>query len=265
MKQYITKFLKSLAAFFLVFPVVYIVLVATLFDVPLNTCVSILLSPFYYIVSFTIVLTGYGFWEMRRWSWYLFLISQFLLTYENAILVQSYSESHNKLLAFIVSVLLQLVLVYRVSKEVRVPYFFPKIRWWESNPRYKLSAPVSLVLKSGEKLEGSILDVSTVGCFVKLRNDLPEGESLTLHFTLFGFPVECEGTAVWCTQSAVTFPKGIGVKFGPLNKVQKRSLRAIHRRIKKISSLYRKFRYLVNQDEFLKRLEEVEAGARENG
>ena len=214
MKQYATKFLKSVAAFFIVFPIVYIVIVAMLFDIPLNACVSLLISPFYYIVSFCAVAAGYGLWEMRRWSWYLFIAAQILITYENAVIAVSYAESHHKTFAFLIVVLLQAALVFRVGREIRVPYLFPRIRWWESNPRYRLAIPVTITRKNGDVCKGEILDLSLAGCFVKLRNDFTSDEALALNFNSYGYEVYCEGNVVWSALSAVTHPKGIGIKFG---------------------------------------------------
>ncbi len=244
------------------FPVLYILLVATLFDIPLSACVGILLSPFYYVVSLFVVIAGYGLWEMRRWSWYIVVISQILVCYENALLVHEYAESHHKILAFLISTFLQFVLVLRVSQEIRVPYLFPRIRWWESNPRFKLSLPVVLIRKNGEKQEGEILDLSMAGCFIKLRSELNLDEKLTLNFSAFGHEVRCDGTVVWCAHSAVTHPKGVGIKLSLLSKEQKRALRIICRRLRKIGALYRSSRYLISQDEFLKKLEELETKER---
>ncbi len=258
MKHHISKFLKSLAIFFIGFPVFYIVLAAALYDIPFNKCVGVLLSPFYYGVSLCVVFVGYGFWEMKRWSWYLFLLSQVFIGYENAILVNGYAESHHKILIFIVGSLLQIGLVFRVAREVRVPYFFPRIRWWESNPMYRLSVPVNLDWKLDKSLDGEILDLSLVGCFIKLRADLAENEHLVLKFNIYGYELKCEGKVVWCAQSAVTHPKGIGVKFNILTRTQRRSLRVISRKLKKVSKLYRTSRYLMSQEEFLKNLKLIE-------
>lgn len=241
------------------FPIAYIVLAAALFDIPLSKCVGILLSPFYYIASLSVVIVGYGLWEMRRWSWYLFLISQVMIVYENAILVHEYAESHHKFLVFVLAVLFQIVLTFRVAKEIRVPYFFPRIRWWESNPRYRLSVPLGIKRKNGGEGEGEILDLSPSGCFAKVRTDFAMDESVSLKFRIYGFEIECEGKVVWCAQSAVTHPKGVGIKFGVLSKSQKRSLRIIARRLKKIASHYRRSRYLMSQEEFLKHLQELES------
>ena len=258
MKRYTTRYLKSVAVFFIAFPLAYIVMAGTLFDIPLRSCMSILLSPFYYIICCLVAITGYGLWELRRWSWYVLLLSQLLVTYENAVFIFNYSESHHKAAAYLFSLVFQFGLIYQIAKDIRVPYFFPKIRWWESNPRYRLSVPVTLFLKNGEKAQGEILDLSMAGCFIKLRPELPEDEELKIDFRIFGQELKCDGVAVWATQSTVTHPKGIGVKFSPLQKGQKRAFRVIGRKLRKIATHYRRHRYLLSQDEFIKKLEEIE-------
>lgn len=264
MKDYTSKFLKSVAWGYLVFPLTYLAITAILFDVPLAGMTDVLLSPLFYVNSAVGVLTGYGLREMRRWAWYLLLVSAVLIAYENAVILRSLAETHHKIGSYIVSLLILAGVMHRISREVRVPYFFPKIRWWESNPRYKLSVPVRLrrpgsrLGESDQLLEGEILDLSMGGCFVKLRAELGKDESVMIAFKVFGLAVECKGTVVWRTQSTVTHPRGVGIKFSLEGKTQKRVLRQINNRLRKIASLYRRSRYLMSQDEFLKRLDELE-------
>ena len=263
MKLYISRFLKSVAFFYISFPLSYLVIAALLFDVPAANCMSVLLSPGYLLVSLLSVLTGYALWEMRRWGWYLFVADGFLIAYLNAVVVTDYGESHHKVVAFFVSVLVQLAVAYRVGREIRVPYFFPKIRWWESNPRYRLSVPVKLA-RMGSEIDGQILDLSMGGCFVKVRNDVALDELLSVSFEIFTFKVECQGTVVWRTQSTVTHPKGVGIKFRPHTKPQKRALKQVTLRLRKIAALYRRSRYLMSQEEFLKQLQELESGSKKS-
>lgn len=215
------------------------------------------------MVAALVMITGYGLWEMRRWSWYLLIIAQILVTYENAILVQAYAQNHHKLFVFFLSIALQMGVVYRIAKEIRVPYFFPKIRWWENNPRYRLSIPVTFKPKFQESSQGSfsgeILDLSVTGCFIKIQDDQALDQPVVLQFKVFGYDLQCEGTIVWRGLSTVTHPKGIGVKFSLLQKSQKRSLRSIHKKLKKIADLYRRSRYLMSQEEFVTQLEKLES------
>ncbi|MGZ3709071.1 MAG: PilZ domain-containing protein, partial [Bdellovibrionota bacterium] len=134
-------------------------------------------------------------------------------------------------------------------------------RWWESNPRYRLSVPVRL--SSGEnQIEGEILDLSAGGCFIKLRHELTQDQAVGVQFRVFAHDLDCKGTVVWRTQSTVTHPKGIGIKFEQLPRTQRRTLRLITKRLRKISAFYGRSRYLMNQEDFLKHLEELEAKMR---
>jgi hypothetical protein len=237
---------------------------AILFDIPAEVCVRILLSPSYYLVTFTALAVGYGFREMKRWSWYVFLVANGLIMYENAILAHDYGVSHHKFFAFLISVAIQGGVMYQVAREVRVPYFFPRIRWWESNPRYKLSVPVKVLrgvssVEDRSMAEGEILDISAGGCFVKARADFELHESLELRFRVFGHDLDCRGTVVWATQSTVTHPKGVGVKFDVLTRAERRTLRIVTRRLRKMTALYKNSGKAENPDEYLKTLEEMES------
>jgi uncharacterized membrane protein (DUF2068 family) len=257
-KKYSSRTLKSVAFLYMAFPGAYILFTALLFDMPAQQCVRILLSPSYYVLSLIAVIAGYGLWEMKRWSWYVFLFATILMVYANAVYVSAYGESHHKAAAFIISILIDIGLIFRVGREVRVPYFLPKIRWWESNPRYKLVAAARITREDGTSFEGEILDLSMGGCFLKLKQELNQDEPISIRFEVFGHSVECAGSVVWRTQSAVTHPKGIGLKFSLLPRSQKRTLRAITHRLRKIAAYYRSARYLVNQDDFNQRLEELQ-------
>lgn len=259
MKLYRTKFLKSVAIFYLGFPVFYFPLSALLFDVPAGSLVGLLLWPSYFFISILAVTVGYALWEMHRWAWYLFVVTNFLITYLNAVVLNEYGTTHHQVLSFLASFLGLFGVSYRVAQEVRVPYFFPKIRWWESNPRYKLSIPVKISSIDSAVIEGDILDLSMVGCFIKTKKEMHQDEKVRVQFVIFNLHFECSGIIVWSAKEGVTIPKGLGVKFLPLRRPQKRTLRQICRRLKQISDFYRRSRYLLSHEEFCKRLKELEA------
>jgi hypothetical protein len=62
-----------------------------------------------------------------------FLGFQALILAETLGIVFSYADSHHKLFALAVSIIVQIALTKRVANEIFVPYLFPQIRWWESN------------------------------------------------------------------------------------------------------------------------------------
>lgn len=239
MKQYRTRFLKGVALIYLGFPLLYLFISAVLFDIPLYKYVSILLSPFYYFLSAWVVAAGWGIWEMRRWAWYVFTVANLLILYENAVLIVNHGETHHKFVSYMMMVGAIAILFYRVTRELKVPYYLPKIRWWESGSRYQMTVPSSLQRETGERLEGEIMDISAGGCFIKLAHDLEQDESLELKFNVFGNLIECQGRVVWRTHSTVTHPRGVGVKFENLSKQGKQKLRVATRRLKRVSKMYR--------------------------
>ena len=261
MKNYATRTLKSVALFYISFPLSYLCVAVLLFDIPVDRILKIVLSPVFYLISAVAIVAGFGLWEMRRWSWYVFLFSAVLIGYYNAILASDYGMSHNRVLAFIFATIGLLLTILRVSKELRVPYFLPKIRWWESDPRYRLSVPIR-ISPSGQSgslsYQGEILDLSMGGCFVKMKEAIGADTEIGVEFNIFGVTVQASGHVVWQAEGAVTHPKGAGIKFHPLTRQQKRAFKAVTQQLKKISKLYRNSRYLMSQDEFFKKLEELQ-------
>jgi hypothetical protein len=256
-KEHTSKFLKTVAYVYLAFPVTYLGYAAVLFNITPERTSRIFFSFSYWLLSFTGICVGYGFREMTRWAWSVFLLNALFVAYANALIALRYSESTHPFLAFVVSIGLLVVLVYRLGNEIRVPYFLPRIRWWETNPRYKLVVPVR-VERSDSGFEGEILDISLGGCFIKTRMDVNQNERILSRFELFGESIEIGGTIVWRSQSSVTHPKGVGVKFDALDKNQRKVMKAATQHLKKISAL-QNARNKFPIDEFNERMSKLKA------
>jgi hypothetical protein len=233
LKRYTSRFFKSVALFYLSFPLAYLIIVAVLFDVSASSCLRILLSPLYWFVGFVAAVAGYGLLEMRRWGWYWFVAANILIAYETALYANDYAETHHQVIAFFAVIVGLTLMIFRVAREVRVPYFFPRIPWWESDPRYRLSVPVVITFPRGEPIPGEILDLSMGGCFIKVRAEVYQDEAVQLEFTILGQKLKFPGTVVWRTQSTVTHPKGVGVKFSPIDRRSRRTLRGVTRKLKR--------------------------------
>lgn len=257
-KQYSTRVLRIIAGVYVAFPIAYLIFIAILFNVSIENSVQILFSPFYWLLSTAAVITGIGLWNLRRWSWHLFLAVNTFILYESVTVWAQYGQTYHGVVAFLICSALFSGMTYQVAREVRVPYLFPRIRWWESNPRYRLAAPVLLRRKDGSVIEAEILDISVGGCFIKLRQDLLQDELINLNFSMFDLPIACSGFVVWRAASTVTHPKGVGVRFEPLSRMDRRSLRLIARRLRQVADLYRKSRHLLSPEEFQRELDRLE-------
>ena len=235
MKKYASKTLRLISLIYLALPVIYPIWLSLWYDIPGSRVIPLFLSLGYWFVLVICVLSGFGVWEMKRWAWYVFLSSNLFLVYDNAFVVATYGDPKTSGLRFLAGVALVFAMVVRVGRELRVPYFLPDIRWWESDPARKLLIPVKVEVKDDKIQEGEIMDLSLEGCFVKCHHDFTDDVEVTLKFSLFSYEIECSGNVVWRALSTVTHPKGIGVKFGPIAKTQKRRLRIATRKLKELS------------------------------
>ena len=255
MKNLKTPFLRIVAVLYLAFPLVFAVYELTLLDVSYKQVTHGFFTWSYWFFSIVGMITGYAFHEMKRWSWNLFLFMSFLVAYADALILSRYSASENKIIVYIVSLVLQGLLLYRVGKDVRVPYFLPRIRWWESNPRYKTTIAVSFT-REGETLTGEIMDLSGGGCFIKCRSDLNQNERLTVRFGIFGETLDIVGEVVWRSKSSVTHPKGVGVKFDALSALQKKILRMGLAQLRKLNQV-QAARGKMSPEEYSRKLHQI--------
>lgn len=253
--HYTSRLLRGIAYLWLSFPVTYILYARLVLDVNGAGIFKLILSPWYWIVSAVAILAGFGILRIRWYGWYAFLFSNFTIAYQNAVAMAHYSEAgwQLSLIEFAVTLIVQLLFVYLVGKEVRVPYFFPRIRWWESDPRYKLSVQTKLIREDQTQIEGEIMDLSLGGCFVKSHFYFTPDEYVQLDFLLFEKQVTCKGRVVWRTESTVTHPKGIGVKFDALPKDTLLTLKQATQKLRKLARVYSQLTRERNWQEYVQR------------
>lgn len=230
--------------FMIAFPLVYPSFTAMLFQFGSKGVVSIGLSPFFYLTSALWVASGVGIQSLKHWSWYTFLVAEGLTVYLNAWNLVANGESEFKVFAFGVVLGVQYVAFKLVARELRVPYLFPRIKWWESGiaGMHHVSARIRLEgvgPDSQRELDSQLLDVSGKGCFLKSPVDLPSGQRVSIGVAAYGYEIDLTGVIVWNAKSSVTHPKGMGVKFDPLERAQRRKLRGLTKKFNHEKALTR--------------------------
>lgn len=251
--QYISRILSVFAKLWMSFPVSYLIYAALALGTGPEDILKVLLSPFYWFVSIVTVFSGYGLLRIKWFGWYLYIFSNLLIFYQTATILTFYSQSDNKFLGFLATCLVQALFLLFVAREVRVPYYFPKIRWWESDPRYRLSVQAKLSKKDGSEMEGEIMDISLGGCFIKTHHYFALEDEILLDYSLFDKQIKCSGVVVWRTESRVTHPKGIGVKFNPIGKENTVTLKEASKKLQKLSRAYTQLAREKNWQEYLQR------------
>jgi Tfp pilus assembly protein PilZ len=256
-RKYQSGALRGIARLYMAFPIAYPIFFAIFFDLSADHLLRIVLSLFFWIMTVVVVLAGVGLWTMRRWGWYVYILATLLILYKNVQIAFVYGQSQYRTLSVVVGSAILLVAFYRVKSEFYVPYFIPRIRWWETFAKspFRLRVAIKHQDTKAEEVVGEILDLANSGCFVKTHRSFVQDEKINLTFKLFGNQVSCTGVIVWRALSAVTHPGGIGVMFVDLNKSQKRLLGVLTSRIRKVENLKQRFSNHIEEKEIQENLE----------
>jgi len=211
------------------FPLLHPLLSALVFELPMKGVVSIVLSPLYYLASLFWVISGLGLRAFHHWAWYTFVTAQVMAAYFNALILVNFSNSEFKGFAFILVMMIQYLVLKIVAREIRVPYLFPRIKWWESGIAgiHHLTVELTPTQSGVPASKGQLLDLSFRGCFIKSPHDFQIHDPIQVKILAYGQDVVLSGKVVWNARSTVTHPKGIGIQFGDFDRSLRRKVRVM--------------------------------------
>jgi Tfp pilus assembly protein PilZ len=262
----ISKKLLAFGYVWLGFPAIFLIYSALIFQVDLGGVAKIFLSPSFWVMSTIAIFTGYAIKTVQWYAWHLFVGTNAFLTYEVAVVLLYFSEAKYKFALFLCTLGIQGIIIYLVKNEIRVPYFSPSIRWWESDPRYKLNIKTNLrrmakgsVVASNEIENVEIVDISRGGCFLKTNTPYEIDSQIQLEFELFEKQIKSQGIVVWSTDSTITHPKGVGVRFINLDKPTLAILKKSSHRLKQMAQTYTQLVRAKNWQEYLEREKQFQA------
>jgi PilZ domain-containing protein len=158
-----------------------------------------------------------GVYSVRRWGWYLYVgFAAFLIPYTlraDSIIGSGFGRGVT--LFFIAAIVSLCALFFR--KHVYSPYFDPRLRWWESAPRYRINLNTRLFTRRGEAEAVVMKDISTTGCFVDLSRNLAVGERVWIVIECASAEISCMGRVVRA-EARAGVPRGYGVMFDAMNR-----------------------------------------------
>ncbi len=159
----------------------------------------------------TAIPLAYGLYKVRLWAWYYFLvhsIGMFLLSLVS-------SKGLHVTSATAVDALFLLPIGYFISHAIRVPYFNPRVRWWEQTSRFQHSLPVKL-----NGVECSTYDLSREGAFVAQSESLAltAGQTVTLEIQLDQETIRGSATVRWVNEKKDKYPAGYGIQFNHVSR-----------------------------------------------
>ncbi len=151
---------------------------------------------------------AYAVYHMKAWSWWLALVAALgLVAFSVGVsLFRARDVGDAWLWTSVFMISLPTVLAaLLLQREIRTPYFNPRIRWWESEPRYAIDAAV----RGG----GRALDISRHGMFVQHDSAPKLGTQDEWLIEIDGHEVRLAGAVSWLSPGEAEHPAGFGVRF----------------------------------------------------
>jgi len=260
-RAYLSRFIIALSWALVSFPISYLLVLMFAFGIPARNVLTLIVSPFYLALSALAVFTGFQLREAKPMSWYTFIAVNIGTAYLNFVMAAQFARAEFWTLSLITFSLLQIAIIARMSREIRVPYIIPQVRWWDSDPRSRIILPARIRPTSETSelppCEGDVLDFSLMGCFIRMRQPIELDERVRVEIDFYGTRATFSGIVVLKAGAAVTHPRGIGVKFTPQSKEVRRIHAAMDRRVKKLHNLFRTGRYLYSPEEYYRRVAEL--------
>lgn len=182
------------------------------------------------LILFVYPISAAAIYSIKKWGWYLFLACSLILISYN-IFVYNLSPRYSFLILIVLNVILAIVAGIFFRKHIIAPYFNPRLRWWETEPRYKIEIHAEII--SGKNaLNGEILDISNSGFFMSLDQDLTVGRIYKFNLKCLKCSVEANGK-VMRKASRKEELNGYGVMFVKLTDTEKMGINALIKYLEK--------------------------------
>jgi hypothetical protein len=154
---------------------------------------------------------------VRRWTWTLSLVFlSIIVVYDFIMLATNQFEIMGP---FPIFLMIMATIAFGLGlylSEFRKPYLNPRLRWWETEPRYRVDLPVTLTTVEHP---GNLVDISRSGVLIEWADAkaVPEIEG-NLNLTL---PTQISIPVVVSRRTA----RGYGLQFTSLTSSQKKDLK----------------------------------------
>lgn len=155
------------------------------------------------------IVAGLAIYACKKWSFFVYLLSMLGLL---IVTYFGYIERASSLSVFSIVIVFSLnifIVTYFLVPAVRRVYFDPRLRWWESMPRYSCEITANIKDKDKDYI-GKVANFSEGGLFFQ-PNYLPaDNAPIIISFNYENVPYDFNGTVIHHGQKNLV---GFGVKF----------------------------------------------------
>jgi hypothetical protein len=209
------RILIFLAIAHLIAPFINLLWDAKVAHAPLNYYIPLFFQPHnlakYWIHFFGPMAAGVAILIFRKWSFFLYVA---IICAMAVVSYQSFLEKQGQLSAWVLVAAYFVnffIIIYFFFSSVRKIYPNPKLRWWQTKPRYRLTTPCEFSIGE-QKYSGMISNFSVTGLFVKAEHFPPDQAETEVEFQFKDLKGKFKGTVI---RHARAHLEGFGVRFDP--------------------------------------------------
>jgi hypothetical protein len=125
---------------------------------------------------------AFAIFSVKKWSYPVFLTVMAYQTGDLFYQAHLFPEILNVRLVFFISLLNFSLVSYFLSPKVRHVYYDQRLKWWESSPRYEISAECLIGGDEGKDCKAQVKNISIGGAFLTCSKELQVDHQVELAF-----------------------------------------------------------------------------------
>lgn len=169
------------------------------------------------------LVAGVAVYCVKKWSYPVFLLCMVWIAIQVFFKFSYALRGFEFFLTVILPMLINILYVsYILLPKVRAPYYDPRLRWWETKPRYVFSTDLKITYNN-EAVEGKMTNVSEGGLFAIIPTMIEPNSMIDVGFDVLGNHVDLKAKIVYRKPDGTSY----GLQFASLSGDQKKSIKKI--------------------------------------
>ena len=178
------------------------------------------------LINLTIpaLVAGYAILKVKKWSYPVFLLMVMWVTVCSIYSFTQLPNASELILMLFLPVVFNVILTsFILLPSVRASYYDPRLRWWETKPRYQIETEV-VTDQIDSSLQPTIKNVALGGLFIEAEEGFELDETpMKLRFIILDIEVTIQGRVVY-QRPIKDRVVGMGIQFVAMCKEQTRMI-----------------------------------------
>jgi Tfp pilus assembly protein PilZ len=180
------------------------------------------LGTYEWIILAMFPIVAFGIWRVATWGYFLCMSFAAFLIVNNTYAMFVNQRAYSPYIVLLFQLVTFASIGLLLHSHFAAPYFNPRMRWWETERRYRVSLKGQL--RAGQNLgDCEIVDISLGGCFITTQQKLQTGDEVMLRVATGEMHVTAKCQVVWVR----SHEPGYGLMFKPLAREDKKTLKKI--------------------------------------